>query len=116
MADLFGYTEPERYPDGPGHRGIDTSIEAAEAVAPKCGRLQKLVLAAITGRGALGATTDELAADLEQERWSIQPRTSELRRLGLIADSKQRRRNVTGKRAIVWSLPQFVQEVGNGEA
>jgi hypothetical protein len=36
------------------------------------------------------------------DRWSIQPRTSELRRKGLIRDSGKRRQNATGKSAIVW--------------
>jgi hypothetical protein len=36
------------------------------------------------------------------DRWTIQPRTSELRGEGLIRDSGQRRRNATGKLAIVW--------------
>jgi hypothetical protein len=36
--------------------------------------------------------------------------------MGLIADSNQRRRNVTGIRAIVWTLPQFVREAANGKA
>jgi hypothetical protein len=116
MTDLFGYVPPADYPDAPGHRGVETSIEAAEAVAPKCGRLQRLALKAITDRGAFGATTDELAELLQQDRGSIQPRTSELRRMGVIADSNQRRRNVTGIRAIVWTLPQFVQEAANGKA
>jgi hypothetical protein len=37
------------------------------------------------------------------DRWSIQPRTSELKRKGLIRDSGQRRPNCTGKKAIVWT-------------
>lgn len=58
-----------------------------------------------TGYG--GLTTDELADRLGLDRGSIQPRTSELKALGLIADSKARRRNVTGKRAVVWVAAEF---------
>ena len=36
------------------------------------------------------------------ERTTVQPRTSELKLLGLIEDSGERRRNRNGKRAIVW--------------
>lgn len=114
--DLFGYEEPSRYPDAPGHRGVETSIEAAEAIAPKLGNLQKLTLNAIASRGASGLTADECAEVLELDRYSVQPRTTELRRKGLIADSGRRRTNATGKRAIVWTLPQFKWGVLDGEA
>jgi len=90
------------YPNEPGHRGVDTSIAAAIALAPKLGRLQRMAQNAIREAGWLGLTADELAARLGMDRWSIQPRTSELKRKGLIRDSGQRRPNSTGKLAIVW--------------
>ena len=90
------------YPDAPGHRNAETSIAAAAALAPKLGRLQRLAEAAIREAGWQGLTADELAARLDMDRWSIQPRTSELRRKGPIRDSGQRRPNCTGKLAIVW--------------
>jgi hypothetical protein len=90
------------YPDAPGHRDVDTSIAAANALAPKLGRLQRLAENAIREAGLYGLTADELAARLGMDRWSIQPRTSELRRKGLIRDSGLRRPNATGKQAIVW--------------
>jgi hypothetical protein len=106
-TDLFGNIAPSEYPDAPGHRGVETSIEAAAAVAPKLARLQRLALDAITRRGAFGLTTDELAEHLDLDRCSIQPRTSELSRKGLIVDSGLRRFNATRKRAIVLVLPQY---------
>ena len=93
------------YPDAPGHRGVDTSIAAADAIAPKLGRLQRLAETTIRAAGPDGLTADELAARLVMDRWSIQPRTTELRRKGIIRDSGRRRRNVTGKAAIVWIVP-----------
>lgn len=90
------------YPDTPGHRHVETSVTAAEGIATKLGRLQRMAHQAIRDAGALGLTADELAARLDMERWSIQPRTSELRRKGLIQDSGKRRANCTGKLAIVW--------------
>lgn len=90
------------YPDAPGHRNVDTSVAAANALAPKLGRLQRMAETAIRDAGLFGLTADELAARLDMDRWSIQPRTSELRRKGLIRDSGRRRPNATGKQAIVW--------------
>ena len=91
-----------RYPDSPGHRHIDTSMAAAAALMPHLGRLQQMALVAIKAAGERGLTADELAARLGMSRWSIQPRTSELKRKGLICDSLIRRANITGKDAIVW--------------
>jgi hypothetical protein len=90
------------YPDAPGHRHVETSIAAAIALAPSLGRLQRMAEATIRAAGMNGLTADELAARLDMDRWSIQPRTSELRRKGLIRDGGKRRANTTGKMAIVW--------------
>ncbi len=90
------------YPDAPGHRNVGTSIAAADVLASKLGRLQRIAQSTIRDAGAHGLTADELAARLGMDRWSIQPRTSELRRKGLIRDSGQRRLNATGRLAIVW--------------
>ena len=90
------------YPDAPGHRGVDTSIAAAVDIAPHLGRLQKLAYAAIKAADFVGLTTDELAAQLNVDRCTIQPRTSELKLRRMIRDSGLRRKNASGKRAIVW--------------
>jgi DNA-binding IclR family transcriptional regulator len=92
----------DRYPNTPGHRGVDTSIEAMEVVAGAAGRLQRLALREIGAAGPVGLTTDELARRLNLARPTIQPRSSELRRKGLIRDSGLRRRNASGVNAIVW--------------
>jgi hypothetical protein len=99
MSEIYN---ADRYPDTPGHRGVDTSIAAADAIAPKCGRLQKLALDAILTRRALGRTVEETSQATGVDERSIQPRISELRVRRLIVDSGHRRRNSTGKRAIVW--------------
>lgn len=94
--------EPSRYPDAPAFRATDTSQEAAADLAPHLGRLQKLVMDAIEAAGERGLTADEVAAAVRLDRWSVQPRTSELRAKRKIRDSGDRRPNQTGKRAIVW--------------
>lgn len=90
------------YPHVPGHRGVDTSIEAAEAIEMSVGHLQRVALRTIRAAGSRGLTTNELVAAVRIGRDSIQPRTSELREMGLIRDSSARRRNANGKSAIVW--------------
>ena len=90
------------YPNEPGHRGVDTSIEAAASISHATGRIQRMVYHAISEVGARGLTCEELATRLRMERTTCQPRTSELKLLGLIEDSKQRRPNRNGKKAIVW--------------
>lgn len=101
----------DTYPDAAGFKGsADTGREAAEAINPKLGRLQALVLDAIKSRGTVGLTADEVAEACGLDRWSCQPRTSELRRKGLIEDSGQRRRNVTGKNAVVWVLREYLPQ------
>ena len=90
------------YPDEPGHRGVDTSIEAANAIAPIQGRLQRMVLLAIQEAGVRGLTAQEIADRLGLDLVSVQPRTTELRRKHLIHDSGERRPNRRGNRSIVW--------------
>lgn len=100
-----------KYPSEPGFKGdADTGREAANDMLSKCGRLQQLALTAIRAAGYAGYTADELAMALSLDRWTIQPRTSELKAKGLIVDSGLRRRNVTGKRAVVWTTPEFKRE------
>jgi len=99
-----------RYPFTPALGKTDTSAEAAASIEAVTARLQRAVLLAIRERGALGLTSHELAVRLGLERASVQPRTSELREMGLIRDSGQRRRNPNGKRAIAW----VAKEVPNG--
>ena len=43
QPDLFSHSP--RYPETPGHRGVDTSVAAAEHIAPHTGRLHRQILA-----------------------------------------------------------------------
>jgi DNA-directed RNA polymerase specialized sigma24 family protein len=99
-TDLLNYRD--RYPDAPGYRDTDTSREAAASMETHAQRLQGLVLAAIREAGENGLTTNEAAEMLDIDKGSVQPRTSELKLRGEIVDSGQRRRNDSGRRAIVW--------------
>jgi hypothetical protein len=96
--DLF--THAARYPSAPGHRDTDTSREAASDMSSRVTGLRLAVLGALSQ----DRTADECAAVLGVPIWSIRPRTTELKRLGLITDTGERRPNASGKRAIVWRL------------
>lgn len=101
--DLFEHAR--RYPNAPGYQDTDTSREAAEAVEPAAKTIAALALVAIERAGATGLTAEELAETLRLDRVIVQPRTTELKLLGKVRDSGQRRHNASsGKRAIVWVL------------
>ena len=92
------------YPAAPGHRGIDTSVAAAQAIADVAGPLRRLVYQAVFAAGNEGATTDEIADALSLPRYSVQPRRTELKHARRIRDSGRRRYNASGCRAIVWVI------------
>jgi hypothetical protein len=98
------------FPQSPGHRGVETSVQAAERIAPSAARLQEAVLTAVTNAGPAGITVVEMATRYSLDRMSVQPRFSELRALRKIADSGLRRKNPSGVNAICWTLPEHVRE------
>ena len=91
------------YPNQPGARKVDTSQDAASAIAPHASRLQAKVLDTLRKHGALA--TFEIAAKSGVSYRSIQPRTAELRRQGYISDSGKRAVDPeTQRSAIVWQI------------
>ncbi len=90
------------YPHVAGDRGVDTSVEAARSLDLAVSHLQRIALKAIKAAGGRGLTTNELVAAVGIHRDVLQPRTTELKELGLIRDSGVRRENANGNRAIVW--------------
>jgi hypothetical protein len=97
----------QHYPETPGHRGIDTSIVAADSISHALPRLQSSVLGVILGAGERGSTADEVSAALGWERWRVRPRTSELRKAGRIVDSGRRRDSLSGIASIVWVAREY---------
>lgn len=87
------------YPTAAGFKSTDTSREAAESTP--AASLRTAVLRELE-RGA--GTADEIADRLKIDRLSIRPRLSELRNMGRVDDTGQRRVNASNKRAIVWAL------------
>jgi predicted ArsR family transcriptional regulator len=92
------------YPDHPGwHKSAPgTSEQAAHEMAEDAATLRGKVLALF--RRGMKLTADEAAVKLDRDPLSIRPRLSELRTTGHIADSGGRRRNASGKSAVVWEL------------
>jgi hypothetical protein len=98
------------YPDTPGHRGVNTSMAAADMVAGIAGPLRRMVYRTVHEAGARGLTTDEIAAALRMPRYSVQPRTTELKYDRRICDSGRRRPNASGCKAIVWVVTAAVEK------
>lgn len=96
--DLFGGV----YPDAAGHRGVDTSVSAAEAIKPRLSAMQSDVLRVL---GVKPMTSFEIAHALRLSYHTAQPRTAELLAKGMIEDSGARGISRDPKRdAIVWRL------------
>ncbi len=83
------------------HRSVDTSVEAAALAANNASRLRRLVLETLCEHPE-NLTVDQTCAIARHARYSLQPRFTELRKMGLIRDTGERRHNVSGARARVW--------------
>ena len=91
--------QPTRYPHAPGFKTAGTSEEAAAKIAPTVDRLRDAVLAEIKRQAG---TADEIADRLDRDRLAVRPRVSELKRLGFIKQTSERRRNRSKCSATVW--------------
>ncbi len=98
MSDQLSFLD---YPNWPGFRARDTSKAAADAMAPRAPTLRDRVLRWL-GFEPAGMTADEIATDMGEGILSVRPRVAELARMGLVRDSGIRRKNKSGKSAIVW--------------
>ena len=96
------------YPTDAGWTDNETGREAAQDIDATT--LRGKCLALLREKGAM--TPDECALALGIHWQSIRPRFTELKLIGVIEDTGERRRNDTGKRAKVWRLkrPTFKME------
>ena len=88
------------YPCNPGAKARETSFRAADEVASAAKLLRERVYGMFCA--GLHLTADECAQRLDKSILSVRPRLSELCARNLIQDSGIRRRNASGKNAIVW--------------
>jgi hypothetical protein len=101
--DLFPWQRESYHSGFPGHSANttgETSYHAARDIAPKAKRYRELILSNLRDVGPASST--ELARRLGVAFDTVQPRTSELRRDGLIEDSGARSPTQYGKLSIVW--------------
>ncbi|WP_203309631.1 hypothetical protein [Sphingomonas beigongshangi] len=89
------------YPTQDNHRGVDTSIEAAAMAALSSSDLRQVVLKTLCAHPE-NLTVDQVCAITGRPRYSLQPRFTELRKLGMIRATEERRRKASGANAIVW--------------
>ena len=87
---------------GPSPGVTDTSTAAAEKIKPKHGTLARTVFNIIDNNGQYGATTTEISILSGRNYRGIQPRTSELKKMKLVFDSGDRRKNEFDNQEIVW--------------
>ena len=76
--------EERLYPYSPGHREVETSIEAAEAIKEGVETIRNKVFNVILNKGNFGATADEVAELLNFSPFTVRPRVTELFKLDKI--------------------------------
>lgn len=101
VNDALAQAAANRYPDSPGFKVGGTSEDAAASVEDEAPILRNRVLKVLADDPA---TADECAAQLGASVLSIRPRVTELKQQGRITDAGFRRRNLSGRKAIVWKL------------
>ena len=89
------------YPDSPGFKAPGTSEEAARSMRVSAKALRSRALVTLRDY-PFGLTADQVAEKMCRSILSIRPRISELKREGKITDSGIRRKNDSGKNAVVW--------------
>ena len=70
---------------------------------PDRARLRNMVLAELR-KTPRGLTADEIAQQLSESILNVRPRVSELVTSGHVVETSERRKNRSGKRAIVWRV------------
>ncbi len=88
----------------PAQRHSPTSVEAAQGIEPQAPTLRREVLDYLRGRGADGATDEEMQIALTMNPSTQRPRRIELVNGGLVRDSGRTRKTLARKNAVVWMV------------
>ena len=79
----------------------DTSREAAESVKDLRSRHHTIILAGLEKFGLM--TSEEISSRTGLDYWAVARRMSELREAGLVIQTEEKRRNKSGRKAVVWA-------------
>src|SRR4051812_18038145 len=92
-----------KYPYAPGVKTErpETSRQSATRIASRAATLREKAFIVLKGQDL---TADEVADALGEDRLAIRPRISELSAQNRIEDSGQRRENISGHNAVVWTI------------
>lgn len=82
----------------------DTSKAAAEKILPHRTNKQRLVTSWFRGRGLLGGTDEEMCIAFGDFSSTYRTRRSELVRMGVLENSREKRMMRNGSLAIVWRI------------
>ncbi|MEX2450937.1 MAG: hypothetical protein WD407_08795 [Rhodospirillales bacterium] len=75
------------YPEVPGARRTETSMIAADAIAEHAPSLKERILDKLDDFGKEGAAPDEMAAEINADKYCVRPRFSELKKANVITES-----------------------------
>ena len=85
--------EQDKYPLFPGFQDELTSFEAAVKIKPQVKELHTLILAELA---KWNMTADEMASHLKVGILTMRPRYTELKKMGLIVKTGNKRKNASG--------------------
>lgn len=112
QIDMFA--QPEAYPSAPGYKAEGPSREAARKIAPRAGSLRARVLNYFVAVYPAAKTADEVAKALNLSVLSSRPRLTELRALGWLEETPERRPNASGCMAAALRASGQALERANG--
>lgn len=99
QPDLFD--APARYPEQPGSKVDGTSRESARRIAGHAACVRRAVLNEFIAAYPRGLTSDEAAELVAESILTVRPRVTELKALGMLELTTDRRCNDSGHAAAV---------------
>lgn len=98
---------PFIYNDGPGHRGVSTSVAAAESMRVHVGPIQQRILDCLYLRGSHGGTYTEIMDDCRLSAPTVCGRMVELAKANLVKVTGKTRNSPSGRACRVYIAAEF---------